>query len=241
MARPKKDQQLSIVIPVFNEAENFPGLYEALKSKIKTDYVMYVVYDFDEDNTVPVAKKYQQKDSSLKLVKNEIGRGPHNAIKAGFQAVEKGAALVIMADLSDDLSQVDEMYQLYLDGADVVCGSRCMKGGKQIGGPFVKRTLSRLAGNSLYYIRRIPTHDVTNNFKMYSKKLLDSIEIESTGGFEIAMEITVKAFRKRFKIVEIPTTWRDREAGEANFKLMKWLPKYLHWYFYALRPRQSKS
>jgi hypothetical protein len=139
-----------------------------------------------------------------------------------------------MADLSDDLSMVDAMYAEYLNGASVVVGSRYMKGGKQIDGPFLKRTLSRLAGVSLYWIRRLPTHDVTNNFKMYDKAFLDTIVIESKGGFEIAMEITVKAFKHRAKIVELPTTWRDRTAGEANFKLWAWLPSYLHWYFYAL-------
>jgi len=87
-------------------------------------------------------------------------------------------------------------------------------------------------------VRRFPTHDVTNNFKLYDKAFLDSITIESTGGFEIAMEITVKAFRQRRKIVELPSTWQDRTAGEANFKLWKWLPSYLRWYFYALRPRR---
>ena len=115
-----------------------------------------------------------------------------------------------------------------------------MKGGKQIGGPLIKRTLSRLAGVSLYFVRRIPTHDITNNFKLYNKEFLDSIIIESKGGFEIGMEITVKAFKNRRNIVELPSTWRDRTAGESNFKLMKWLPSYLNWYFYALGPRRSK-
>jgi hypothetical protein len=109
-----------------------------------------------------------------------------------------------------------------------------MKGGKQIGGPLLKRTLSHLAGVSLYWIRRFPTHDVTNNFKLYDKNFIDSIKIESKGGFEIAMEITVKAFKKGQVIKEVPSTWRDRTAGEANFQLWKWLPSYLRWYFYAL-------
>jgi hypothetical protein len=141
-----------------------------------------------------------------------------------------------MADLSDDLAIADDMYAAYLDGADVVCGSRYMKGGEQIGGPLLKRTLSRLAGVSLHWIRRVPTHDITNNFRLYNKAFLDTLTIESSGGFEVAMEITVKAFKNKRKIVEIPSTWRDRTAGEAKFKLWKWLPSYLRWYFYALLP-----
>jgi dolichol-phosphate mannosyltransferase len=229
-----KQPLLHIVTPVFNEAENFPGLYKEVKKFIKTPHELIVVYDFDEDTTVPVVKKFQKTDKQLKLVKNTIGRGALNALKSGFNAVNSGPVLVIMADLSDDLGVVDTMYQHYLEGSAVVAGSRYMKGGKQIGGPLLKRTLSRIAGVSLYWIRRLPTHDVTNNFKLYDKQFLDSITIESSGGFEVAMEITVKAFKQKRKITEVPSTWRDRTAGEANFKLWKWLPSYLRWYRLAL-------
>jgi hypothetical protein len=111
-----------------------------------------------------------------------------------------------------------------------------MPGGRQIGSPFLKRTLSRLGGMSLYLLRRLPTHDVTNNFKMYRRSMLRQIELAGTGGFEIAMEITTKAHKMGYKIIELPTTWRDREAGEAKFNLRKMLPRYLKWYWYALRP-----
>lgn len=233
----KQRPLLHVITPVYNEAENFPALYKAVKKNIKTPHELVVVYDFDKDTTVPVVKQYARKDKSVKLHKNKLGRGALNAIKSGFDTVQSGPVLVVMADLSDDLTRVDKMYKLYLDGAAVVCGSRYMKGGRQLGGPLFKRTLSRLAGVSLYWVRRLPTHDVTNNFKLYDTVLLDNITIESQGGFEIGMEITVKAFRGGYKIAELPTTWRDRTAGEANFHLWKWLPSYLHWYFYALAPR----
>ena len=225
---------LYIITPVFNEGDNFPELYKEVKRHIKTPHKLVVVYDFDKDNTVPVVKRYQKKDKDLILHKNTIGRGALNALLSGFKYVKSGPILVIMADLSDDLRIVDNMYDLYLKGAAVVCGSRYVKGGKQIGGPLLKRTLSHLAGVSLYWIRRFPTHDVTNNFKLYDKNFIDSIKIESKGGFEIAMEITVKAFKKGQVIKEVPSTWRDRTAGEANFQLWRWLPSYLRWYFYAL-------
>jgi hypothetical protein len=140
-----------------------------------------------------------------------------------------------MGDLSDDLSVVDVMVEKYRQGFKVVCGSRYMKGGRQIGGPFLKRTLSRCAGLSLYYLFRVPTHDITNNFKLYDKALLDKLVIESQGGFEIAMEIVVKAFKNGYPICEVPTTWHDRTAGESRFRLWKWLPYYLKWYFFAIR------
>ncbi|MHB1864845.1 MAG: glycosyltransferase [Candidatus Saccharimonadales bacterium] len=228
------DKVLHIITPVYNEADNFPNLYKTIQSKVKTPHKIVAVYDFDEDSTVPVIKKLQKKDKNLILHKNTIGRGALNAILSGFDYVKKGPLLVTMADLSDDLADVDKMYKLYLDGASIVCGSRYMKGGRQIGGPFIKRSLSRIAGKSLYFLKRFPTHDVTNNFKLYDKSVIDDIKIESSGGFEIAMEITVKAYKQKRVIKEIPTTWRDRTAGESNFKLWSWLPLYLKWYLMAL-------
>ena len=235
MAISRKDQSiLYIIVPVFNEADNFPALYKEIKQKIKVSSRVVVVYDFDEDTTIPVVREYQKTDQNLILHKNIRGKGALNAILSGFDYVKSGPMLVTMADLSDDLSGVDDMYALYVQGADLVCGSRYMKGGQQIGGSLLKRSLSRIAGISLFWLKHIPTHDVTNNFKLYDKAFIDSITIESHGGFEVAMEITVKAFKAKKSIKEIPTTWRDRTAGDSNFKLWKWLPSYLRWYFFAL-------
>jgi dolichol-phosphate mannosyltransferase len=227
---------LQIIVPVYNERDNFGELYRSIKKHVGTDHIIYVVYDFDEDDTIPVVRELQKLDERLVLVKNLYGPGVLNAIKTGFRSASAGPCLVVMADLSDDLSIVERMLEQYRRGFKVVCASRYMPGGQQIGGPVLKKTLSRFAGVSLRYLTGIPTHDVTNSFKLYDKSLLNETSIESKGGFEIAMELTVKAFKKRYPICEIPATWRDRTAGTSRFKLWKWAPHYLRWYVYALMP-----
>jgi dolichol-phosphate mannosyltransferase len=227
---------ISVVVPVYNEADNIRHLFDELKLKISVPIEVLIVYDREDDNTIPaVGEILALYPFNIKLVKNNWGKGALNAIKTGFRESRCEAVLVVMADISDDLKVVDEMYNLLLKGYDVICGSRYIPGGKQIGGPFLKRNFSRVAGVSLHYLTGLPTHDVTNSFKMYSKRLLHSIDMESTGGFEIGMEITVKAFVKGYKVTELPTTWSDRVAGESRFKMWKWIPKYLHWYFYAFK------
>jgi len=67
------------------------------------------------------------------------------------------------------------------------------------------------------------------------------VTIESTAGFELALELSVKATLTRRRLAEVPTTWRDRTSGKSNFKLRKWLPNYLHWYFAAFRGRLSRG
>jgi len=233
--------ELTIVVPVFNEAANFPKTYRTIKEFVAAPHRILVVYDFDADTTVPVVRELMASDPRLALVKNDIGRGPGNALKAGFAAAPEGPVLVVMADLADDLRDVAPMLELYAQGYDIVCGSRYMRGGRQIGGPLVKRTLSRLAGVSLYYVRGIPTHDITNNFKLYDSAFLKQIHIESEAGFSIAMEITVKAFLHGKRITEVPTTWSDRVDGKSNFKLFAWLPQYLRWYVLAFSPRYSST
>lgn len=235
MAAPA-DVDLHVVVPVYNEAENFRPWYQSLKSNVRTPHRVVVVYDRDEDTTVPVVKELQQQDPDLLLVKN-TGKGVLGALVTGLRYPPRGAIVVSMADLSDDHRRVDPMYQLYKEGCAVVSATRYGRGGEQRGGPLVKRTLSRIAGLSLHFVGGLPTTDPTNNFKLYSKELVDQVQVESTGGFEVALELTVKAHALGMRIGEVPTIWTDRVAGKSNFKLMKWLPSYLRWYRFAMEHR----
>ena len=132
------------------------------------------------------------------------------------------------------------MYELVRQGHDVVCGSRYTRGGKQIGGPFLKGLLSRTAGLTLHWFAGVPTTDVTNSFKMYRTAFLQALTFESNGGFEIGMEAVVKAYVGGGRIAEVPSTWTDRVAGTSRFRLWRWLPKYLRWYLYAFRGRFAR-
>lgn len=230
---------LTIVIPVYNEGANFRALWAELSDGIKTPFTALVVYDFDADNTVPVAQEIiAAGETRIKLVKNAYGRGVTNAIKTGLEAVDSGPVLVTMADLSDELTTVDRMYQLYLQGYDLVCGSRYMPGGRLIGGPFLKQLMSRTSGLTLHWFRGLPTHDATNSFKLYDAQMVRALKVDSVAGFELGLELTVKAFLNGYRIAEIPSVWRDRTAGTSRFRVMHWLPHYLKWYFYAFRPKR---
>jgi glycosyltransferase involved in cell wall biosynthesis len=233
--------QLSVVLPVYNEGEAVAPIIRALVEGIHVPCEILVVYDFDGDTTVPVAHALASEMPAVKPMRNDLGRGVLNAMKAGIAAARAPYVLVSMADGSDEPEVIDRMVELARDGADVVAASRYMKGGHQIGGPVLKRTLSRMAGLSLHWVAGVPIHDPTSNFKLYSRRFLDSVTIESTAGFELALELSVKATLARRRLAEVPTTWRDRTSGKSNFKMRQWLPNYLHWYFAAIRGRFSPS
>ena len=241
VARDRADE-LTIVIPVYNEGAGFEALWLELTTQLQFPFRALVIYDFDEDNTVPAVQGVIAcGEGRLSLVKNSIRRGVVGARLTGFRQVERGPLLVVMADLCDDLSQVDQMLKLYRQGIDVVVGSRYMKGGGIANGPVFKQALSRIAGVSLCWLRRMPTHDATNAFKIYDAAMLKQFSLESQRGFELNLEITVKAFLNGYRIAEIPTVWRDRTQGKSKFKLWAWLPHYLRWYFYAFRPRNKAA
>jgi glycosyltransferase involved in cell wall biosynthesis len=227
---------LGVVIPVYNEAANIGRTIEAIQEKVTTPHRLHIVYDFDEDNTLPVARSYLQQGVNLDFIRNPVA-GVASAIRTGLTEAKEEWLLVTMADLSDDYSVVDRMCELMRRGCDVACASRYMKGGSQVGGPRLKKLLSRCAGLSLRYLAGLPTHDVTNSFKLYRKKMLDSFSLESEGGFEVGMEIVVKAHFSGFTVTQVPTVWTDRQAGRSRFRVAKWAPKYLKWYFWALAKR----
>jgi glycosyltransferase involved in cell wall biosynthesis len=225
---------ISVVLPVYNESESIGpclrGLAAALASE---DHEILVCYDTEEDTTLAAIAAMSDRSAHVRLVRNTLGRGALNAIRTGFQAARGDVVVTSMADLSDPPAVILEMARAIRSGADVVSGSRYMRGGSQQGGPLLKRTLSRIAGVSLHWIAGMGTSDATSNFRGYSRAFLDTVTIESRGGFEIALELTVKAHLAGKVVTETPSSWVDRSAGKSNFRLWRWMPSYLRWYLRA--------
>jgi dolichol-phosphate mannosyltransferase len=233
-------QNITIVIPVYNEGQLIEKTYQHLVNALehKLTWTALFIYDFPEDTTLPFLLKLQQQDPRVVPLQQNLGKGVVNALKFGLKQATSDAVAVVMGDNSDDLENLPLMYEKFLAGASVVASSRYSKGGKYLGGSFIKKNLAKLAGFILNKFG-INTKDPTNNFKLYANDFLKKIIIESTGGFEIALELTVKAALLGLKIDEVPGTWADREANQSKFKLVKWLPYYLKWFFHYLLNRKK--
>jgi dolichol-phosphate mannosyltransferase len=235
---------VDFVMPVYNEGANIGRALAEIYANVPISKRVIVVYDFEGDDTVPVVRELAPRYPGVLLHQNQLGRGVLNAVRAGIAATSAEVVVITMADLSDDVAIVPQMVELIRGGGyDIVCASRYMRGGRQIGGPWLKGFLSRTAGLSLYWLAGLPTHDATNAFRAYRRSVLEATPIASQGGFEYSLEITAKAFAAGRRITEIPSTWRDRSAGKSRFKLRAWLPHYLRWYFYTLthRPRRQRK
>ncbi|MBI3018793.1 MAG: glycosyltransferase family 2 protein [Deltaproteobacteria bacterium] len=227
---------VSIIIPAHNEEGSIHKVISGLESALKMSHEIIVVNDHSMDTTKEIVTNLKNKYKNLILIDNDGENGFANTLKKGLYAAAGEYAVPVMADACDDAPTINVMYSKAHEGFDIVCGSRYMKMGKSAGAPVIKSFLSYLASLILYFLLRIPTHDITNAFKMYHCKILKAIDIESKG-FEISIEIPIKAYIKGFTLTEVPTIWYGRTTGKSNFKIFKMAPRYLKWCLWGVTRR----
>ena len=226
--------ELDIVIPVHNEGRNIVATLASLASSLTTPARVLICYDHPEDDTLPAIRDNAASHAGLRveLVRNR-GRGAHGAVMTGFAASTAPFILMYPADDDSNAAMLDRMVALARGGCDIVCASRFMPGGIMEGAPPLKAALVRAANFTLHHFARLPTTDASNGFRMFSRRVLDGIPIESDQGFCYSIELLVKAHRLGWPIAEVPVRWFERRHGESRFRVLKWLPAYLRWYVYA--------
>ncbi len=230
---------VSVVIPAYNEGADVVSVLNRVGSAVTLPCEIVVVVDTPDDSTIPFVEQVAAADGRIRVIVNTYGRGPANAIRYGIDQAMAPVVVVTMADGCDDPHQIDVLTRLVDRGVVVAAASRYARSGQQVGGPFLKGFISRMAGLTLFYFARVGTRDATNSFKAYSKAFIEKVGIESDQGFEIGIELVSKARRYRQPVAEIPTIWLDRAFGTSNFKLVAWLPRYIRWYFYAFGAKKK--
>jgi len=228
------NSEIDIVIPVYNEGENILATLGALARDVKTPARVLICYDHENDNTLLAVRSNPDvyRGIEVEFVRNPT-RGAHGAVMAGFAA--STAPIVVSYPADDDFNAgiLDDMAGLIRGGYDIVCASRFMPGGSMQGCPWLKAALVRMAAFTLNRVAALPTKDPTSGFRMFSRRVVDEIEVESNEGFCYSIELLVKAHRLGWCIGEIPARWFERRHGTSRFRVLKWLPAYLRWYRYA--------
>lgn len=229
---PTSNPSLSIVVPVYKEGENIEKVVRVLGALVRIPHELVIIYDFDEDNTLPVVRSLQREFDSIVLMRNSQGNGKGvvNAIRTGFYRTKSELVCLFTGDFTDQPEAIVTMYQKMQEGYDVVSGARYIKGGRKYGGPWLQTKLSRWANWLFQNLTSFPLSDATYSFKMYRRCVLDAIEIESDAGWVISLEMSIKAYLKGFRMTDIATVWVDRQLGESKFQLQKWLPIYIKWF-----------
>ena len=224
---------LEIIIPVYNEGDKLIKLFKLFNKSVKTEFRVLICYDNDDDDVFMFTDKFKEFPFQILFVKNP-GQGPCSAIKEGLYFGNSDCVIVYPADDFLNFDIIDKMYLAFKQKNDIVVASRFIQGGSMKGCPLIKSILVRFASTTLYFFSSIPVKDASNGFRLFSRRLLNTVTVESKIGFAYSLELLVKCNRLKFKIAEIPAQWEERSEGSSRFKIFKWLPQYLKWYFYGL-------
>lgn len=225
---------LTIIIPVRNEQESIIKNLLLIRNKVKVPHCIIAVNDGSTDQTVKLVLDYIKKNSNVKLIHTTPRKsGFKNAVDAGFNSAKTKYVAVVMGDLCDNPKTINDMYKKIETGWDIVVGSRYMSGGGKKDSPKLQGFLSWAVSRSLHLLTGIPTHDISNPFRMYKKKIVNSINTRFND-YEVSIEILVRAYMNGSRITETPTIWKGRKLGKSKFKLLKRIPGYAKIYLWVL-------
>jgi dolichol-phosphate mannosyltransferase len=223
-------QKLSIVIPARDEegciASTVQHLHLELELK-KVPHEIIVVDDGSTDRTFAILQEIATTSPYLRPIQNPAPHGFGRAIIRGLDAMRGDAAVIMMADESDDCRDVARYWDNLNEGYDCVFGSRFMKGGGTIDYPPIKWVVNRLANSFIRTLFRHGLNDTTNAFKAYRKTCLDGLRPFLSPHFNLTVELPLKAIIRGYSFSVIPITWRNRRHGVAKLKIREMGSRYL--------------
>jgi dolichol-phosphate mannosyltransferase len=212
-----------LVLPTYNEAENVEPLVEAARAKLPPGAQVLIVDDSSPDGTGRVADRLAERHENVQVLHRRRKEGLGPAYIAGFRtALEGGAGLVL--EMDSDFSHDPAYLPRLLDAArraDVVLGSRYVEGGGVSDWGPLRRAISR--GGSAYarLVLGVPVRDLTGGFKCFRREVLEAIDLDAitTRGYAFQVEMTYRALRRGFKVVEVPILFRERRVGSSKMDL----------------------
>ncbi len=205
-----------VCLPTYNERENLEPMVRALGEQ---GVRVLVIDDDSPDGTGQIADRLATELDYVDVVHRERKEGLGRAYIAGFRrALAEGAELILEmdCDFSHDPADVPRLIAAASD-ADLVLGSRYVPGGGVRNWGFLRRLIS--SGASLYTrLLLMPVHDPTGGFKAFRREVLESIELERvrSRGYAFQIELTYRARRNGFRVVEVPIVFSDREVGHSK-------------------------
>ncbi|MBX5451247.1 MAG: polyprenol monophosphomannose synthase [Thermogemmatispora sp.] len=229
-----------IIIPTYNEKENLrPLLREIFRYAPTTDVL--IVDDHSPDGTGELAEELAREDARVHVMHRPGKLGLGTAYIAGFKyALEQGydAAFEMDADFSHDPRYLPDFLRL-IEEADLVIGSRYIKGGATPNWPFLRRLIS--GGGNIFArtLLALPVHDCTAGYRCYRREVLESIDLDSirSRGYAFQVELVYRVWRQGFRIVETPIVFEDRRVGQS--KMSKAI--ILEGFLFVLRTRFGRK
>jgi dolichol-phosphate mannosyltransferase len=209
-----------LVLPTYNEAENLEAFVEAARAKLPASARVLIVDDSSPDGTGEIADALSARHENVEVLHRARKEGLGPAYVDGFRhALAAGAGLILEmdSDFSHDPAYLPRLLEA-AQRADVVLGSRYVPGGGVSDWGPLRRTISR--GGSAYarLLLGVDVQDLTGGFKCFRREVLEAIDLDSiqARGYAFQVEMTYRAIRRGFKVVEVPIVFRDRRAGDSK-------------------------
>lgn len=222
-----------LVLPTYNESENIEAIVSAASDVLRraspSGFSILVVDDGSPDGTGDIADRLAAENDWLRVLHrtNKEGIGP--AYLAGFKhALDEGAGFVMEmdSDFSHDPADLARLLSAADPdgaggGADLALGSRYVKGGGVADWGLLRRFISYGGSTYARLILGLAVHDLTGGFKCFRREVLEAIDLDSVKaqGYAFQVELTYRAVRSGFKVVEVPIVFRDRQQGKSK---MSW-------------------
>ena len=206
-----------VVIPTYDEKDNVTPMAEAVLAQGEDIHILFVD-DNSPDGTGDVIDSLAEKDSRVHCLHRTKKEGLGRAYVAGFKkALELGADDVIQMDCDFSHNPKDIARLLAVD-ADLVIGSRYVKGGSTPGWPFKRRLISRAGGVFIRTVTGMPIADPTGGFKRWRRAALEKLDLDSveSSGYSFQLEMNHRAWKRGLKIAETPISFTDRERGYSK-------------------------
>jgi dolichol-phosphate mannosyltransferase len=222
--------RLSVVIPAHNEAGSIASTLRATGAALdaaEIDYELVVVDDHSGDGTSAVVASVAATNPRVRCHRNHHDRGFGFAVRAGLDVFEGDAVAVMMADGSDDPSDLIRYQRLLDEGYDCAFGSRFLRGSQVIDYPRPKLVLNRLANWVIRALFRHGYNDTTNAFKAYRREVIETVQPLLSNHFNLTVELPLKAIVRGHSYGVIPITWRNRRAGTSKLSIQEMGSRYL--------------
>ena len=247
-SRTPPEVKLSILLPVRNEGSNLKVMLKILNAVTEVTHEVLVVYDFPEDDSIPVVRDVQVEYPQVRLIHNTLGKGVINAIRMGVEAAAGEYILIYAADEVAPILALEDMICLLDEGCEFVSCTRYAHGGRRLGGTIIGGILSRMANSIYRVLANSQLTDSTTGIKMFRGSIFDVLQLKAKPvGWAVAFEMSIKAQLLGLKLGEVPIVSIDRlYGGESTFRLGPWFIEYLRWFLWgAIRlrrvPRNRRS
>jgi dolichol-phosphate mannosyltransferase len=214
-------EKIFIIIPTYNEKSNIEKLLEQVFGLDIENLHILVVDDNSPDGTGQLVESLKSKYSNLEILHRNEKSGLGRAYIAGFKYVLKKDSDLIF-EMDADFSHHPKYIPEFLKAAenyDLVLGSRYIKGGGTENWNWLRKLISRFGNIYARLILGVPFKDLTGGFKCYRRKVLESINLDNleSVGYNFQIETTYHAWKKGFKITEIPIIFTERAEGKSKF------------------------